>query len=391
MSSCDLSHAEICRHDASRNRARARRWAVLAVSVLWLAASGARLLAHELGTTRVVASFADGQSIVDISGDAATLLARLEALDRRPRSGPLASPEYPKRIALLGNELAKHARLTFDTGAAEPHVECVEEPSRGGSPAEYAGAPRVIIRLRGPIPPGARTFTWRYDLTSASYALTAKAAGGRQDTTVWLEGGQESGPLTLDRGGATSRIRIAATYFALGFTHIVPQGLDHILFVLGIFLFSRRLRPMLWQVSAFTLAHSITLGLTLYDIVSVRAAIVEPMIALSIVYVGVENLASSELKPWRVALVFAFGLLHGMGFAGVLRDLGLPRSEFLTGLLTFNAGVEAGQLTVIAGASLLVAYWAGNAGTYRRHIVVPGSSLIALTGLYWTIARLPVW
>ena len=128
----------------------------------------------------------------------------------------------------------------------------------------------------------------------------------------------------------------------LGFTHIVPDGLDHVLFVLGLFLLTGRARSILWQVSAFTAAHSITLGLSLYGVITAPASLVEPMIALSIAYVAIENLFLSELRTWRLALVFAFGLLHGMGFAGALRDLGLPRSEFLTALVTFNLGVEGG-------------------------------------------------
>ena len=91
---------------------------------------------------------------------------------------------------------------------------------------------------------------------------------------------------------------------------------------------------------------------------------------------------------FHVALVFSFGLLHGMGFAGVLRDLDLPRSQFLTALVTFNCGVEAGQLTIIALASLAVIYWRSDARSYRRRIVLPASLLIALTGVYWTIERL---
>ena len=124
--------------------------------------------------------------------------------------------------------------------------------------------------------------------------------------------------------------------------------------MLGIFLLSPRLKTMLLQVTAFTVAHSITLGLSIYGLVSLPSRIVEPLIALSIAYVAIENLVTRELKPWRLALVFMFGLLHGLGFAGVLRELGLPRDEFLTGLLTFNLGVEGGQLTVIAIAMLLV-------------------------------------
>ena len=160
------------------------------------------------------------------------------------------------------------------------------------------------------------------------------------------------------------------------------------LFVLGIFLLSRRLRQVLAQVSAFTVAHSITLALSVYGIVSVSPNVVEPLIAVSIAYVAIENIFVTELKPWRVALVFAFGLLHGMGFAGALKELGLPRSEFVTALITFNVGVEAGQLAVIGAAFLLVGWYYGSRHWYRRLVVVPASALIAFTAVYWTIERL---
>jgi hypothetical protein len=126
----------------------------------------------------------------------------------------------------------------------------------------------------------------------------------------------------------------------------------------------------------------------MFGIVSLPARVVEPMIALSIAYVAIENLIVSELKPWRLALVFSFGLLHGMGFAGVLRDLGLPRPAFLTALVTFNAGVEAGQLTVIALAFAACAYWQQRDRiAYRRFIVQPASLAIAVTGIVWTLQR----
>jgi hypothetical protein len=115
--------------------------------------------------------------------------------------------------------------------------------------------------------------------------------------------------------------------------------------------------------------------------------VVEPMIALWIAYVAFENLLTADLKPWRLALVFSFGLLHGMGFAGALRELGLPRSEFFAALVTFNMGVEAGQLTVIALAFATVAYWRGNPSIYRRFVVQPASLVIALVGAYWTVQR----
>jgi hypothetical protein len=158
--------------------------------------------------------------------------------------------------------------------------------------------------------------------------------------------------------------------------------------VLGIYLLSGRARSVLLQVSAFTVAHSITLALSLYGIVAVSPRIVEPLIALSIAYVAIENVFLSELKSWRIALVFAFGLLHGMGFAGALKELGLPRSEFVMALVTFNVGVEAGQLAVIAAAFMLVGWYCAHRDWYRSRIVVPASTLIACTAIYWTIERL---
>jgi hydrogenase/urease accessory protein HupE len=226
-----------------------------------------------------------------------------------------------------------------------------------------------------------------YGLAMGSYALIVRI-GDSAPQTVWLEGMQASAPVSLvaPPPPATGR-EVARQYFGLGFTHILPNGLDHILFVVGIFLLTTKWRSVLLQVSTFTIAHSITLGLTMYGLVSLPARVVEPMIAVSIAYVAIENILTAELKPSRLALVFGFGLLHGMGFAGVLRDLGLPRSQFLTALLTFNAGVEAGQLAVIVLAFAAVVYWRRNQLTYRRLIVQPASLAIAMTGLYWTVQR----
>jgi hypothetical protein len=140
----------------------------------------------------------------------------------------------------------------------------------------------------------------------------------------------------------------------LGFTHILPKGLDHILFVLGLFLLSTRKGPLLAQVTAFTIAHTLTLGLSVFGVVSLSWSVVEPLIAASIAYVAVENILTPNLKPWRTTVVFGFGLPHGLGFAGVLQEVGLPRSQRLPLLASFNVGVELGQLTVIALAFLAV-------------------------------------
>lgn len=180
---------------------------------------------------------------------------------------------------------------------------------------------------------------------------------------------------------------IAWVYLKLGYEHIVPLGLDHILFVLSIFFLSPKLKTVLWQATAFTLAHSITLGLAMYGFIQPLPALVEPIIALSIFFVAVENLLVRELKPSRLAIVFGFGLVHGMGFAGVLGQLGLPPGSYLNALISFNVGVELGQITVILLAYFLAARWFAQKDWYRQRIVNPISLAIALLALYWTIER----
>jgi len=144
----------------------------------------------------------------------------------------------------------------------------------------------------------------------------------------------------------------------------------------------------LWQVTMFTIAHSITLAMAMTGLITLPARIVEPLIALSIAYVGVENVWHRRLHRSRLALVFGFGLLHGLGFASMLADFGMPEKAFATALISFNIGVEGGQLAVIALAYLAVGLWFGRRAYYRRLIVIPGSLLITVVGLYWAWQRL---
>jgi len=185
-----------------------------------------------------------------------------------------------------------------------------------------------------------------------------------------------------------SRFTILKRYVALGFEHILPLGLDHLLFVAGLVLGSPRepRRLVLW-LSAFTLAHTLTFALSALGVVGLPSSIVEPLIALSIAYVGVENLLRKGGDPKaRLLLVFAFGLVHGLGFAGALRSLGLPDADRWLGLIGFNVGVEAGQLTAVA--VLLPLLLLIDAKQVRRLAVIPGSALIAGAGLIWAVARL---
>jgi hypothetical protein len=256
-------------------------------------------------------------------------------------------------------------------------------------PPDPEGPPgRTTVRLHGPIPGGARTFTWSESESIGSYPLIPQSEGDESAAWQWLDGDAESRPVRLSAAVIPpTRGEIIRQYLQLGFTHILPKGLDHILFVLGLFLLSRRMKPLLLQITSFTLAHTVTLALSIYGVISLPASIVEPLIALSIVFVAVENVFTAELRPSRVALVFAFGLLHGLGFAGVLSELGLPRAEFLPALVSFNVGVEGGQLTVVTLALLAVGLFRQRSW-YRPAVVVPASWLIAAVGLYWSIQRL---
>ena len=181
---------------------------------------------------------------------------------------------------------------------------------------------------------------------------------------------------------------VALLYAQLGFSHILPLGLDHILFVLCLFLLNPKLKPILWQATAFTIAHTITLGLAMYGVIKPPTNIVEPIIAISIMYVALENIFSPRLKASRIGVVFVFGLIHGMGFASVLTELGLPQNSYLSSLLMFILGVELGQVTVILAAFLLLALPFGKKQYYRKYIVIPLSALIALIAFYWTIERI---
>jgi hypothetical protein len=176
------------------------------------------------------------------------------------------------------------------------------------------------------------------------------------------------------------------SWLAIGFQHIIPWGLDHIVFVLGLFFLSTKLSTLFYQVSCFTVAHSITLGLATLGIVSVPASIIEPLIAASIIFIAVDNLYNHFLARWRLVVVTLFGLLHGLGFASALSELMLPAENFTMALLMFNLGVEAGQITVLALAFAAVG-WLRSWTAYTERVARPATMTIAGVGTYWLIKR----
>lgn len=244
-----------------------------------------------------------------------------------------------------------------------------------------------ILHLRAELPPDGTPVQVGWD--SAFGSLVVRQASDDPNAyAAILSDGSLSDPLPRNALAADSAAAVFVRYIVSGFEHIVPKGLDHILFVLGLFFFSRRLRPLLAQVTAFTLAHTVTLALASLKVVSVPAEIVEPLIAVSIVYVAVENIIGGRINAVRVAVVFGFGLLHGLGFASVLGDIGLQDNRFVIGLIGFNIGVELGQLAVITLAFVALGWPFGEQDWYRSRVAVPASGLIALVGAWWTIERI---
>jgi hypothetical protein len=201
-------------------------------------------------------------------------------------------------------------------------------------------------------------------------------------------------PILDDEGNERDFFSTAGLYIRIGIGHILPDGADHIFFVLAIFLASVRLKALVWQISAFTVAHTATLGLAASGVITPSSSVVEPLIAFTIAFVAIENLIFKDMTKWRPVVVFGFGLIHGLGFAGFFGELGLPPGQFWSALIGFNVGVEIGQLSVILVAALLgmaVRKWLRDPTgllRYRSWIARPGSLLISLTGLWWGITRL---
>lgn len=241
--------------------------------------------------------------------------------------------------------------------------------------------------ISGLVPAGSTEMIFGWSKGFGSLILRVTTIEGEDGYTAYLQPGQISDGFSVEGVTPQSGISVFLSYIKIGFAHILPKGLDHILFVVGLFLLSAQLRPLLWQISAFTLAHTITLALGIFGLVTVPAGIVEPLIAASIVYVAVENIVLKGLSPWRPVIVFGFGLLHGLGFASVLAEVGIVRSQFVTGLIGFNVGVEFGQLAVIVGCFVLFGYWFGKKPWYRARVTTPLSVIVAAVGAFWFLER----
>ncbi len=365
-------------------------WRAILLAFLALLPSGAA--AHNFTLTDVdLELHDDGTYTVDVvcdldalalgapsTADSTALATEIEGLR------PDAREELVARLLVL---LKRRLRVRFD-GRPDAFEVSLRERGRPLPEGILPAALGLVVRLSGRVPDGAHEVTFFASRAFPPVRLTVTRTGETAGSAEMLEPGGESWPIPL--AGPRSAATLTDTvrrYLVLGVTHIVPWGLDHVLFVLGLALLSPRLAPLLAQVTAFTVAHTLTLALSSYGVVTLSPRVVEPLIALSIVYVAVENVVSPRLRASRLVLVFVFGLLHGLGFAGVLGELGLPEGRRLSALLAFNVGVELGQLAVIAGAVVVLAVWT-QLGGRREAPVQPASLAIATMGLFWFVQRL---
>ncbi len=219
---------------------------------------------------------------------------------------------------------------------------------------------------------------------------SADPVGTAAQEQVQLTQYTETQTIDFERSGTSTFF----TYVSIGVRHILPGGYDHILFILAIFLASPRVKPLLIQVSCFTVAHTLTLGLVAAGVFAPQASIVEPLIAATIAFAAFENILFGRMTRLRPILVFGFGLIHGMGFAGFFGELGLPQGQFWSALIGFNIGVEIGQIAVVGLAFAASLYFRGvlkqasRMDLYRPMVVIPVSLAIGVIGVFWTIQRL---
>ncbi len=357
------------------HRRPGRAWILLAL--LW----ACPLDAHELGSLSVKIFIAGDRAYrVEVGVDAEHLPGTLNPYAGLADEAPDALRQA--RVEAFVERFMEGLRWEADGHAQRPSAALEPLPKN-------VARPRIAFGFEGHLPQGTKRLQWAQALPVGQYLVSFQIEGQPEPLFQWAEGGRASEPFDLVAVlPPPTRARLVLTYLKLGYTHILPQGLDHILFVLGIFFLSLRARPILLQVTAFTLAHSLTLGLSLFGVMALSPRIVEPLIALSIVVVAAENVLTETFRPWRIAIVFGFGLLHGLGFAGTLHDMNLPSNEIVPALVFFNLGVEGGQLTVIALAFVALGVGFGKRPWYRSRIAVPASLAIGAAGLFWTIQRI---
>ena len=363
-------------------------WRLLVLGLLAACLSVTAAAAHNLPYSLAILKLEPrGAWQLEIACHSAALVAGLPQghLTREARSALDSLPDevVAQRAATMNAYLREALVIEADgrrLGTPRPRFPTVEEIRTDGAMTPETARPSAPIRLSARAPPGTRGLVFTFPPELGTVLLKVEGAGVQA-----LSPAQASAPIAIAAPRPASILTLAQ-YAALGVEHIVPKGVDHILFVVCLFLLSPRWRTLALQVTAFTVAHSVTLALAVFDLVTLSSRLTETLIAVSIAVVAFDNLRSRDLKPGRPALVFAFGLLHGLGFASVLQGLGLPTGQEVLALAGFNLGIEAGQLVVLA--ALFVALGGSlSKPWFRTRIANPASVAIGVLALVWAAQR----
>jgi len=327
-----------------------------------------------------ISVYSDGHYKVELRASIEAMMTGINSKFRNTKDAPnaeaydtlrvLQPAQLREKFIPFKDQLYKEIRLVIDDQPVKLQITSIDIPEPG-----YTKVPRTsLIIFEGKINKHAKQLSWYYPERFSDNAVRVRQIDEVNEKWhwsrwQWLRKNQISNAFSLTEIFTEPTLfEVVREYTIAGFDHIIPKGLDHILFILGIFLLSTKLKTLAMQATMFTLAHSITLSLSMFNVISLPASIVEPLIALSIAYLGIENIFAHKLKTSRLALVFGFGLLHGMGFASVLAEFGMPESAYATALISFNIGVEIGQLIILTTAFFGITYWFKNKQHFHNYI-----------------------
>jgi hypothetical protein len=351
------------------------------------------LHAHQVATVELEFQKSDAQWRLLGEMDIAYMLPETRGVPGGlPLSRATALKSPPEEFARIRKEtdstLRKLLRFTFAGKDVAWRVEFPDfEKQPFDLPPEAGDIALISVRLIIDALPGAGELLvhWAGEQETELIILTEEGDDAKIVST--LPGGNLMLLKQTDSGkSAPVEKPLTGGWVQSGFHHVLPLGLDHMLFILGLFLLLPKWKPLLGQSLLFTLAHSITLALAVFGVVHVPGKWVEVLIAVSIAWVGIENLLTRKLGRQRLILVFCFGLLHGLGFASVLAEKlgGIPRDQLTGPLLGFNVGVELAQITVLCAAFLVL--WPLR--KWSPQVQTIGSAVVALAGITWAVERL---
>ena len=356
------------------------------------------LKSHEIKPSIADFSINESSLTFEIRLNAELILSGIDASDIQNTDNSNLSYKYDDLRKLPDNDLKENIMSNWDNISQNIYIKLdgdVQELNLLSieiiNQRNYEVTRDTIINFHIPLDKKNTSFSFSMSKKFGSIILREQNLNKNVDQlyTNYLNSGDASDLINLNHTVALTKINSFIKYLFLGIEHIIPKGLDHMLFIIGLFLFSNLIRPLLLQVTMFTIAHTITLVIASLSLIKVNASIIEPLIALSIVYIGVENIFKkySNTKI-RYYVIFLFGLLHGLGFALVLKDVGLDYSNLLMNLVSFNIGVEIAQIFILFLLYLTIGLFFSKKKYYKIIFQIPLSLFISLIAIYWFVERI---